>query len=294
MVDIDTTHGTARLENTLPNRGKPILFVHGFNSSSEIWLDGDETNLGNEDEIGFVSIASEQDYDSWILDLSDPITGDIRKLATEDLHQAIQFIWKQKKKKIRLVCHSMGGLLARIVTTENLVPEIPAFLSSPHLDEVVLLATPNHGYSPGGILSRIDSEWVRVAERALESLGWESLLHTTERPFFQMLKGTDLLTRLNNNPPLCPQLSWRNGVALEDLVVPPESAMFGLTEIQSIPRFEQQLFHAGHMEGRTQWQTMPKDLREWLKRNLGFKLEYLEYPPIYRSREVAKWIFAES
>ena len=95
MVEISTSSGTAILENPLQNHGAPVLFVHGFNSSSTIWLD-------TEDEKGFVSIASDYGFDSWTLDLSDPTLGDLRNLGVEDLHEAIQFICREKKQKLRL------------------------------------------------------------------------------------------------------------------------------------------------------------------------------------------------
>ncbi len=282
-MKIKVSQGTALIENHKPNSGSPVLFVHGFNSSSNIWFD-------HNDGKGFVTLSSENGYDPWTLDLSDPISGDIIDLAIEDLHKAIRYIIQKKQQKIKLVCHSMGGLLARIITTENLLPEVPGFLSTPHLEDVTLLATPNHGYSPGGLFGRLDPEWIKSVENLLKSLGWESFQKSFQRPFFQMLRGTNLLTKLNKQPCLCPYLKWRNGIALEDIVVPAESAMFGETEIHSVPEFDQKLFHACHMDTH-KWQNLSSELIEWLKRNFGFEFEFLSYPPIYRKTEVAEWIF---
>ncbi|MFW9914836.1 MAG: esterase/lipase family protein [Candidatus Thorarchaeota archaeon] len=282
MIEIDTSNGTALLQDPMPNPGPPILFVHGFNSSSEIWLD-------TEDEEGFASIAANHGFDPWLLDLSDPNLGDIRKLATEDLHKSIRMVYQKKKQKLRLVCHSMGGLLARIVTTENLLPDVPGFLSAPHLREIAMLATPNHGYVSGETFSDL----IRAVESILDLFASDSLKKSLARPFFQMLPGT-LLSRLNKDPPLCPFLSWKNGVALEDLVIPTDSAMFGKIETISIPRFEQCLFHASHMEGREHWERMSNQARDLLKKKRTFNLHYLEYPPIYRHPEVAEWLFSKS
>ncbi|MFX0113465.1 MAG: esterase/lipase family protein [Candidatus Hodarchaeota archaeon] len=279
MVEIDTSSGTAILENPMQNHGIPVLFVHGFNSSSEIWLD-------TEDEKGFASIAASNGFDPWLLDLSDPKLGDIRRLATEDLHEAIRLVYQEKKLKLRLVCHSMGGLLARIVTTENLFPDIPKFLSVSYLTEIAMLATPNHGYVSGETFSDL----VRAVEGILDLFASDSLKRSLAKPFFQMLPGT-LLSRLNKNPPLCPFLSWKNGVALEDLVIPTDSAMFGKVDTRSVPRFEQRLFHASHMEGRPHWENMSNQAKDLLKKKRTFNLHYLEYPPIYRHPEVADWLF---
>ena len=98
MIKLDTSNGTALLQNPMPNRGPPILFVHGFNSSSEIWLD-------TENEEGFASIAANDGFDPWLLDLSDPTLADIRKLATEDLHEAIRMVYQEKKCLLKLELH---------------------------------------------------------------------------------------------------------------------------------------------------------------------------------------------
>jgi hypothetical protein len=260
MIEIVTSNGTALLQDPMPHKGPPILFVHGFNSSSEIWLDKE----GEED--GFVSIASRQGLNPWTLDLSDPTLSDVRKLAVEDLHEGIRFVYQEKKQKLRLVCHSMGGLLARIITTQNLLPDVPEFLSTPYLEEVALLSVPNHGYA------RSFSEFTRIAEGLMDIFAGDAK-EKFAKPFFQMLSGTSLISRLNKNPPLCPKLSWKNCVALEDLIVTPESAMFGKVETISVPRFEQRLFHASH--------------GEWSK-------ETSPYLPIYRHPEVADWLFGKS
>ncbi|MHA2270675.1 MAG: esterase/lipase family protein [Candidatus Hodarchaeales archaeon] len=260
MIEIDTSNGKALLQDPMPNPGPPILFVHGFNSSSEIWLDKE----GGED--GFVNIASRQGLNPWTLDLSDPTLSDVRKLAVEDLHEGVRFVFQEKKQKLRLVCHSMGGLLARIVTTQNLLPDVPEFLSTPYLEEVALLSVPNHGYG------RSFSELTRIAEGLMDLFAGDTK-EKFAKPFFQMLSGTSLISQLNKNPPLCPDLSWKNCVALEDLIIPPESAMFGKVETISVPYFEQRLFHASH--------------GEWLK-------ETSIYPAIYRHPEVADWLFSKS
>ncbi|MFQ5977261.1 MAG: esterase/lipase family protein [Candidatus Heimdallarchaeota archaeon] len=273
MTEINTSSGKAWLENPMPNMGPPVLFVHGFNSSSEIWLD-------TEDEEGFVTISSSLGFDPWVLDLSDPILGNIRKLAVEDLHESISYVYQKKNQKLRLVCHSMGGLLARIVTTENLLPDVPGFLSAHYLEEIAMLATPNHGYISGETFSDL----VRVVEGVLDLFGGNPLKESLAKPFFQMLPGTSFLNRLNKDPALCPFLSWKNGVALEDLIVPAESAMFGKVETKSVPRFEQRLFHASHNEFR--------EFRAWLKSTMT--LDPRSYAPIYRNSEVANWLFSKN
>ncbi len=97
----------------------PVLFVHGIGASGEVWekldLPGRKT---------------------YYLSFSHPFANPADQVP--ELEAEIDRILKEEKKeKIVLVCHSMGGLTARKYLQNN--------MTSHRVEKLVMLSTPNHG-----------------------------------------------------------------------------------------------------------------------------------------------------
>lgn len=97
----------------------PILFVHGIGASAAVW-----------------SKMRLPDRGAYYLSFSKPFANpndQVPELKAEIDH----ILDKEKKDKVVLVCHSMGGLTARRYLQEN--------MKNHRVEKLILISTPNHG-----------------------------------------------------------------------------------------------------------------------------------------------------
>jgi pimeloyl-ACP methyl ester carboxylesterase len=279
IYEIKTSQGVAKLiQRFRANRSStdvPVLFVHGFGSSADVWYAYPDS-LGNYFE--------KKELNCWSLQLSNTTTGNIQLLANEDLYTAITFIYDQVKQPILVIAHSMGGIIARVLTSPQFEHNFPLATLEPKIKGIVLLTVPNHGVEGGD---------VRKIEETVLQLKDYLKLDTKISPdfglgFFQLISTSTLLERLNSEPVLNPNITWLNAVGKFDNVVPIQSATFKLSEVK-IPKFEQKGFACDHMVYPFS-STLQKitDKLDDIATIFGSSLKL--YPAIHRSKEVGNWI----
>jgi len=129
----------------VPNRQRDVVFVHGINSKGPETFDQmrDAMVAGGRDP-GRLSIYS--------YDYTDSLRTNGAMLAT--------YLRDRRSDDVALVCHSMGGLVARLAVLENDLPFVKT---------IVMLATPNFGAMQDGQLGVLMQPIVQ-AGRAL--MGW--------------------------------------------------------------------------------------------------------------------------
>jgi pimeloyl-ACP methyl ester carboxylesterase len=268
---------------TPESRGRPILLLHGFGSSAEVWFKF-EDSLGN--------YFTQKGCDCWALNLSNAITGDIPTLAHEELLTSIDFIYRKKQHRVLLVAHSMGGIISRVLTS-------PHFDHPYELDRVVsmlrgiaLLTVPNHG-TVAGDLTKIE-ETLNLFRSVLRE-EYEPVPADLGLGFAQLTPTSSLLKKLNSPLPLNPNLKWLNAVGKFDRVVPGKSARFESSEIQQLPNFNQQEFPCDHMiypfHGAIE--KISSVARKAIpSETLDSKIEALmkSHPVIHRFKDVGDWI----
>jgi len=115
IYEIKTEHGTARLINKNVDRtGFPILFVHDFGSSPEIWFK-------YPDSLGIFFLQKEE-IDGWSLGLPNAISGDIDLLAQEDLYASLNFIYKRSESLIHIIAHCYNFIINSYGTSHFFFP----------------------------------------------------------------------------------------------------------------------------------------------------------------------------
>ena len=116
----------------------PVIFLHGWNSDSGIWKDlrgllVSDAGYAGEDLYALNYYASKNS------DSSCTISTDIRTVAAFVAREIETFYAERGgTQAVDLVCHSMGGLVARSVLAQGLVERA-------HLRRIVTLATPHFG-----------------------------------------------------------------------------------------------------------------------------------------------------
>lgn len=256
-----------------------MLLIHGFGSNSKIWF-AHENSLGN----FFIN----QKLDGWALNLSNVISGNIQTLAHEDLLTAIDFIYKERKQRVLIISHSMGGIISRVFTSTHIKHPYPLQNIEKMIRGIVLLTVPNHGVGAGDI-SRLE-ETINFLRNILKN-GQEPLAADLGLGFIQLTLKSRLLTSLNTSPPLNPNISWLNAVGSFDKVVPMKSALFEESEIQNIPYFSQQEFPCDHMVypfSKT-IQKIVKVIPQFVE-STKIESRIKIYPAIHRYTPVGEWI----
>jgi pimeloyl-ACP methyl ester carboxylesterase len=264
IFEIDTQQGIAQLlHQTLESQGHPVLLIHGFGSTMEIWFKYSDS-IGNY----FV----EQDLDVWALELSDAITGNIKLLAHEDLLASLHYIHKKHRRKVWIISHSMGGIISRYLVSNNISHPYPLKKITKMINGVTLLATPNYGVGSSkgeGILDLFD----RLKNFFLDQ---KEIPSETNIAFLQLTKSSKLIQRLNRGKFLLhPAIRWQNGYGLYDKLIPIENAKFKEDELDAEILLKQKEFPVDHM-------VYPfVDI-----------IKYFEkvFPAIHRYKPVAEWI----
>ena len=268
----------AKLFHRTPDSaGPPVLFIHGFGSNAQIWFSYDDS-LGN--------YFKSKQLDCWALNLSNAITGNIKKLAHEDVLTAIDFIYKQRKKSVLIVCHSMGGIISRYFTSQYVDHPYPLKVIESMIKAIVLLTVPNHGVDTGDI-SRIE-ETVSFLRDFLKD-DHEPIAPDLGLGFFQLTRNSHLLQSLNTLPPLNPNLTWLNAVGTYDKVVPRNSAFFEEFEYINLTKFSQKEFPCDHMVYPFT-STISKVIKAIPQFIESAKHVLKIYPAIHRYQPVGDWI----
>lgn len=281
IYEIETKNGLAELvHTTLSSNGFPILFVHGFGSHGDIWFKFKDS-IGN--------IFKSEGFDVWTLSLSNPISGNLTDLAHEDLLTSINFIY-QKKGKLRIIAHSMGGLILRYLLKDEVKHPYPVKKVIQMIEGVTMLATPNHGikYQQMEQISNIMDKImgiIPVDDEKLKSFPYFN------QAYFQLIYSSGIIKSLNENGEvLNSSVRWQNGIAIHDNLVPIESAKFDPSEFPKNIRLIQEAFPCDHMAYPLTDKLMKslsafKDLKKFFSNHI--------YPPIHRYEPVAKWIIED-
>ena len=229
--------------------------------------------------------------DCWALNLSNSISGNIHTLAHEDLLTAIDFIYKERKKQVIIVSHSMGGIISRVFTSPHFNHPYPLDKIESMVRGIVLLSVPNHGVGTGDI-SRIE-ETVKILRSFIKN-GHEPVAADFGLGFIQLTPKSKLIKALNRSLPLNPHISWLNAVGSFDKVVPLKSALFEESETENIPYFNQREFPCDHMVYPFS-STIKKIIKAIppLFENKNKKSRIKIYPAIHRYQAVGEWILEQ-
>ncbi|MFW9853637.1 MAG: alpha/beta fold hydrolase [Candidatus Thorarchaeota archaeon] len=234
IYQIKTEFGIAKLVHHNPSsKGPPILFVHGFGSSGEIWFRY-EDSLGN-----YLSLKG---IDCWSLTLSNAVYANILDLAENDLLTSLELIYEKKQHRVTIISHSMGGIITRVMTSPNFRHSIELTRIEEMLYGIVLLTVPNHGITRGN-RSKME-EFFNSVQQVLSK---ERLPPDLGLGFFQLTPKSQLLSRLNQDPILNPNLQWLNAIGKYDWIVPTTSASLPMAEISNDLNLTQKEFPCDHM-----------------------------------------------
>ncbi|MFW9996713.1 MAG: esterase/lipase family protein [Candidatus Odinarchaeota archaeon] len=278
-----------------PVNKKPVLFIHGIGSSTEVWF-------RHHDSLGTRLLELNEKkrlYSIWGLQLRQATHGDIVVMAHGDLWAALETIFEESGgKKTRIISHSMGGIVTRYFTSQKVEHPYPNNFISGTIDEVDLLAVPNHGVvEEGTALSTTLGKLKKRINRVFMNPEEEKTTHDYGLAWLQLMKQSTLMEELNRGGKcLNPEIKWKNAVALYDKIVPVWSAKFdeNVDKLQC-SEFEQKFFEADHMnypvipELASRINKVLKDLPDFAKVILEFN-----YPAIHRSSEVFDWLFGEN
>jgi len=276
IFEIETSQGLADLIHvTRLSRYPPVLFLHGFGSNADVWF-AHQNSLGN--------FFKNRHFDCWSLHLSNATVGNIQSLADEDLYSAISFIFDKTQQPVLLVTHSMGGIIARVLTSPHFEHSFSLAKLEAMVKGIVLLTVPHHGVDAGDIKKLEETahqirDYFKINKRISADFGLG---------FIQLLSESRLLAELNSPPALNPNIKWLNAIGKHDHVVPISSATFSPSEI-SASFFEQKSFDCDHM-------VYPfNSILQKITGRLSdiatiFSSSIRIYPAIHRAPEVGEWI----
>ncbi|MCK4849181.1 MAG: alpha/beta fold hydrolase, partial [Candidatus Heimdallarchaeota archaeon] len=258
------------------SRGPPVLFLHGFGSNADVWF-AHKDSLGN--------YFKDRHKDCWSLHLSNATVGNIQSLANEDLYAAISFVFEKTQQPVLLVAHSMGGIIARVLTSPHFEHPFALAKLESLINGIVLLTVPHHGVDAGDVKKLEETahqirDYFKITKKISADFGLG---------FIQLLSDSALLEKLNNPPTLNPNIKWLNAIGKHDHVVPVKSAAFSPSEILA-PFFEQKSFDCDHM-------VYPfNNILQKITGRLSdiatiFSSSIRIYPAIHRSPDVGEWIF---
>lgn len=263
---------------------KSVLFIHGFNSSQNIWFSYKSRDIIHQ---GFAEKALEDGYDVWTLSLSKPKMGNLIELAEDDVLTSIKMVYKSTSKKIVIVAHSMGGVLCRYLTQRKIGTKTQTKITQ-MVSEIYTLATPHQGFT---IKQKFQNRLSNIIEK------FENWVANKQRfplyfGFFQFLSQNDLFKDLNSEIYLNPSIKWHNAIAQHDIFIH-ESSKLPENKLKNVDQREFKVHHF-----KMPFSDFLIDLIEKVRikeKWISFykKLYFIENPPIYWSDEVYKWIFSK-
>lgn len=279
-----------------------ILFIHGFNSSAQIW--GDE-------KTGFVSESVDKRYIPFVIDLSNSINGSIINLADYDVFKSFNYIQdflgkeisKNIHPEIHFVAHSMGGIILRyfLSTHHKHKYHNPADFKKLNFKSVALLAVPNHGISKSN-----SDNFVAKMDKLIQNFnslaGEKFSIKLVNKAFYQLLTGNSIIDSLlqNLDTNMWTTLYWMNFIADKDIVVDHISSYFPPDQISYLENnFYQTNFDATHMKNpfqtftdavRRQIPFSDSSLYSKIEQKTNF-LGFLTKDPIYANKDLIKDYF---
>lgn len=147
------------------------MLVHGFATRPRHWATWERS-------------LRRDGFDVHVASLPDIGTGDAHAAAASLARQIERVLERTGARRVDLVGHSKGGLIARAVARR---PELRG-----RVDEVVSVASPHFGVDYGQL--------------------WNSSVHLLPEPIRQISKGSEYLRRLNARPDVVPVTSiFRTG-----------------------------------------------------------------------------------
>jgi pimeloyl-ACP methyl ester carboxylesterase len=119
-------------EKVRPSLNRDVILVHGLDDPGLVWQD-------------LAPILAQQGYRVWVMNY--PNDQPLVESSLFFLAQLRQFAEERGVGSVALVCHSMGGLVAREILTN---PDIdyPRFVAEgmvPPISHLIMVGTPNHG-----------------------------------------------------------------------------------------------------------------------------------------------------
>ena len=287
-----------------------LLFIHGFNSSAQIW--------GNEDT-GFVSESVKQGYLPFVIDFSDSFKGSIVNLSDYDVFYCFKYIQEFYHDNVdrynlpnkHFIAQSMGGIILRYFlslqhTHKN---HNPADFQKMNFRSAALLGVPNHGISKANsdnLVSKMD----KIIKDFNSFAGEKFSVKLVNKAFYQLLSGNPVIETLLKDLPtnMWPQLQWLNFIAKRDIVVDRVSSYFPPEEVAFLmDHFHQEDFDATHMKNPLHSFTDPiQGLKDSLQEKMPFadknilaKIEkrtpdflgILTKDPIYANKDLIKTYF---
>ncbi|MHA1213746.1 MAG: hypothetical protein ACTSPG_00435 [Candidatus Hodarchaeales archaeon] len=254
--------------------------IHGFGSNPDVFFNF-KNSLGN--------FFKKEKLNCWALGLSNNVSGNLQLLAHEDVLTAVNFLYEKYSRKICIIAHSMGGIIVRVFTSPHIDHPYPLRPIEKMIQGISLLTVPNHGVGKTDI-SKLQ-ETVNLIKGVLAP-DKSPLPADLGLGFIQLASKSHLLSTINQDPPLNPNIKWLNIVGSYDRVVPLESAIFTAKEVAKIPKnnFMQREFPCDHMTYplTTTLQRLAKSIPSIEKslRDSPFRI----YPAIHRYKPVGEFI----
>ena len=273
-----TRNGEAILQRLSNNSTlQPVLFIHGFNSSEKIWYSYKNRGIYYE---GFAEKALEDGYDVWLLGLSKSKMANLIELAEDDLLSALITIFSITNKKIKIVAHSMSGVLCRYLTHPVYYEKTRSDIMEFMVDEIVTLATPHQGFT---VKQKFKNKISSLFEH-FEIWASKKRRNPLYSGFFQFLSQSEFFITLNTNFYFNPAIKWTNAVAKHDFFIHKSSIL----PTETMQGVDQKFFNVNHFK-------VPfSDIIITIKNKFSLKspkMDFFTTPPIYWSVDVYNWIF---
>lgn len=276
-IFLETRNGKAVLQHLNTSSTKqPVLFIHGFNSSEKIWFSHKKSGVFYE---GFAEKALQDGYDVWLLGLSKSRSANLVELAEDDLLLALQTIYAKTNQKIKIIAHSMSGVLCRYLSHPIYFESLESDVMESLVFEVVTLSTPHYGFS---VRQKFKNKITGFFEH-FEI--WAS--KKKERPlygYFQYFSQSEFFVTINNNAYFNPEIKWINAVADHDFFVHKSSILPENTG----SNVHQKFFNVNHFEIPFSSYIIHLLNKLSIKSK---KMDFVTSPPIYWSKDVYEWIF---
>lgn len=162
--------------------GRPlVVIVHGYGSTADEF----DALRGRLRDAGFACAVFSYPNDAAV-DLS------ARQLASA----LEEFGRRYPDRRVAIVAHSMGGLVARAVI------EGPDSASVDNVDKLIMVATPNHGSNLARVPVSLDiwQNWLDGEPDTVRTVFFESVLDGLNEARLDLQPGSELLERLNGLP----------------------------------------------------------------------------------------------
>jgi pimeloyl-ACP methyl ester carboxylesterase len=150
------------LDSLLIELYKPtLIFVHGFLGEGSTWMD----MAGRFERLDYMTFRAEYHAgsDESIDDQSAKLAADVQKELNHLRKSGI------KAAKVDLICHSMGGLIAR-----NYLSDKELYVNA-NVRKLITVGTPHHGVNNlGYYMGKLGSLWLSKHRKAIEQLHEDS------------------------------------------------------------------------------------------------------------------------